>query len=297
MVAFDGGRRSLDRAGFDHIGVNGPLCQPPGILDLGRLGIEHVDERRPDGLAFLFRIGNPGQNLVKTLAGIYAHDVESHVLVLAQDALVFVLAQQAVVDKDAGEPIADGPREQHPGHRRVHASREPQHDLVLSEGLAQGCDGGLHERIGRPVLFQAGYPYQEIAQKLRAVLRVVHLGMELYAVGLLALDLVGSYRHIGRGSDDAETLGKLLDGVSVAHPHLEGVVEALEELDLHDIGPAVLAHLTGKHLSPRTVGEVLGTVAHPEQGNTSAKERKIHLRGIVLTHRRGTSAEDHRAES
>ena len=61
---------------------------------------------------------------------------KSHVLIRLEHVLELVLAQQARIHEDAVEVLADGPVQQHGGHRRVYAARKPEHDLVVAQFLA-----------------------------------------------------------------------------------------------------------------------------------------------------------------
>ena len=47
----------------------------------------------------------------------------------------FALAQQAVIHKDAGQPIADGAVDQRGRHRAVHAAAQPADDVTVRPHL------------------------------------------------------------------------------------------------------------------------------------------------------------------
>ena len=65
MVALDDGGGA--RAGLDHIGIDGALCQIVHCADLFRLFLKDTDEFFPDDLALALRIGLVRQLCQKTL--------------------------------------------------------------------------------------------------------------------------------------------------------------------------------------------------------------------------------------
>jgi hypothetical protein len=86
-------------------------------LELGRLGLEDIDEQAADDLALLLGVGHAGQLAQEQLAGIHADHLGvqlagEHV----HHHVAFVQAQQAVVDEHAGQLVADGAVDQRRGH-------------------------------------------------------------------------------------------------------------------------------------------------------------------------------------
>ena len=78
-------------------------------LQAGRLGLEHLDELAADDLPLLLRVADPGEPLQELRAGVDVDDAgvqpaHEHL----HDQARLVLAQQPVVDEDAGELVADG---------------------------------------------------------------------------------------------------------------------------------------------------------------------------------------------
>ena len=85
--------------------------------------LEHVDERRADDLALLLGIGDAGEPLEEQLGRV--DEVERQLQLLGEalaDLVGLVVAQQAVVDEDARQPVADGAVDEHRGDRRVDAA-------------------------------------------------------------------------------------------------------------------------------------------------------------------------------
>jgi hypothetical protein len=86
-------------------------------LELGGLGLEHIDKQAADDLALLLGLAHAGQLAQEQVAGVHADDLgvqlaDEHV----HHHVAFVQAQQAVVDKHAGELVADGAVDQRGGH-------------------------------------------------------------------------------------------------------------------------------------------------------------------------------------
>ena len=102
-------------------------------------------------------------------------------------SLRLVEPQQAVVDEDAGELVADRLVDQHGGHRAVDAARQPADDAPLADLGADLGDLARTEVRHAPVAGQAGDAAHEVADQLRAARRVRHLGVELHGVELALL--------------------------------------------------------------------------------------------------------------
>ena len=68
------------------------------------LFVKHIDKTFADDLTFLFRFADTCQFLIEFLFGV---DVQSQVFVIFQHVFKFILAQQAVIDEDASQVLAD----------------------------------------------------------------------------------------------------------------------------------------------------------------------------------------------
>src|SRR5699024_45239 len=128
-------------AGLDDIGVQGALDEEGDLLalvlglehEVGGGGLEGADELAADDLALLLRVGDPGQLGQELLARVHGDQADAdRGDVVLLDLGPFVLTQQAVVDEDAGELIADGLVHKRGGHRGVDASGQSADDLLLS---------------------------------------------------------------------------------------------------------------------------------------------------------------------
>ena len=94
----------------------------------------------------------------------------------------FVEAQQAVVDEDAGEPVADRLVDQRRGDARVDAARQAEDDLVVADLLADPRDRLVDVVAHHPVGLRGADLEDEAVEQLPALQRVRHLRMELHAV-------------------------------------------------------------------------------------------------------------------
>ena len=123
VVALDGGR-PVAAPGLDHVRVQGPLDEElDGLALLGGVGdhaggglLEDTDELPADHLALGLGVGHAGQGGQEPLGGVHHDQVDPG----GCDEVLFhlrhlALAQQAVVDEHAGEPVPDGPLDQRGG--------------------------------------------------------------------------------------------------------------------------------------------------------------------------------------
>ena len=121
MVRLDGdGRAAGHRHALDHVGVQRTLSEEGRALDLFGFGLEHVDEQAADGLALGLRVADPVERTEEGLARVHVH--QRDVVGIAEQGhhvLGLVLPQQAMIDKNAGETVADGFVDQDGGNRGI----------------------------------------------------------------------------------------------------------------------------------------------------------------------------------
>lgn len=150
------------------------------------------------------------------------HDERDIVMIAEQafDLFAFVHAQQAVIDEDAGELLADRLVDQHRGDRAVDAARQAAQHALAADLFADLGDLGGAELGHRPVARAAADVADEIRDQLGAIGGVDDLGVELRAI--IAAIVVGDQRErrAVADRDDTEAGGELGDAVAVAHPHL-----------------------------------------------------------------------------
>ena len=168
-------------AGLHHVGVEGALHQELDLLALlGRLAddvglglLEDPDELPADDLALLLGVGDPGQGVEEALLGVDDVQVDAGGGdEVPLDLLGLALAQQPVVDEDAGQPVADGPLHERRGDRGVDPAGEPADRPAVADLLADPRDLLLDDVDHRPGRPAAGDVEQEVLEHLLAVLGV-----------------------------------------------------------------------------------------------------------------------------
>ena len=125
MVGLDRRRDPVGAAGLDHVRVEGALDEvgdPPEPL---RLLLEDADELLADALPLLLGVLDALEAGEEALDGV---DMDERNLEVALEGLDhlrgLVLAEQAVVDEDAGELVADRLVDEQRRDGRVDAARE-----------------------------------------------------------------------------------------------------------------------------------------------------------------------------
>ena len=122
-----------DGDALDHVGVEGALGEEAASASLLRLVVEDVDERGADGLALGSGSVTPSSASRNSGAGVAVD--ERDVVVVAEQVdhlLGLALAQQAGVDEDAGELVADGPCSRSGGDGGIDAAGEAADDAGRS---------------------------------------------------------------------------------------------------------------------------------------------------------------------
>ena len=129
-----------------------PWARKSGAFDLCRLVGKAFDEGMADAAALFLRIGDAGQCGEKFVFGLDHVQVGLEVVgEFLDDRFFLVLAQQAVIDQDAGELRADGLRQQGGGHRRIDSAGESANHAIIAHAPADGLDGFAGEIAQLPV--------------------------------------------------------------------------------------------------------------------------------------------------
>ncbi len=97
---------------------------------------------------------------VSSLSLRWRPKTSSHLFALA-------FAEQAVVDEDALELVADGLVQQRRRHRRIDAAAEAEQHAVLADLRAHRFAGRLDEALHRPARFRAADAEHEVGEDLR----------------------------------------------------------------------------------------------------------------------------------
>ena len=148
---------ALAPAGLDDVGIERALHEPLDRVvlvatvmhDVARRLLEDADELLADRLALGLRIGDAGQRGEEALPGVDDDEVDTgRVDEVLLDLLGLPLAQQPVVDEDAGELVADGLLHQGRCDGGVDAAGERTEDPVLADLLTDRRDEVVDD-VGR----------------------------------------------------------------------------------------------------------------------------------------------------
>ena len=213
----------------------------------------------------------------------------------ALDLIALVLAQQAVVDKDAGELLADRAVEKRGGHGAVHAAGERQQHLAAADLGADLLDGFADVIRHAPLGGKAADLIEKVLQNFGAVDGVQHLGMELHAVELSFRVLDGGVGAARGVRDGAEAGGKALDLDAVAHPADARRLDAVEQQTravVRQLHLAVLADLGSAAGAAELMDHQLLAVADAEDGQAQLENGVVERGGVRLKYRCGAAGED-----
>src|SRR5690606_11787685 len=291
------GLAGLGASGFDHVGVDGALGQELDVLQFGGLFIEDLDEGATDDLALGFRVGNAQQTGEELLLGVGADYRHPHALgEHGHDLLAFVQAQQAVVDKDAGQLFTDGTVQQRGNHRRVHPAGQAEQHLGTAH-LGADIGDGVFDDIGRgPQGFTAAQIKNEAGQDTQPLLGVGHFRVELHAVELAGVIAHGSDGAARGAGQHLKAIRQVDDLVAMAHPYVEAehaivrdrVFDAVEEAALADqVDPRITEFtLFGTLHSPAQLGRHgLHAVADTQYRHAQLEDHLRRPRAAGFRHR------------
>ena len=136
------------------------------------------------------------------------------------DLLGFAFAQQAVIDEDAGQPVADGPLDDGRRDGGIDPSGQATDGPALGSELLADIGDGLVDDVDHGPGGTAAGGAQEVLQHLQPLLGVHDLGVELHSVEAARRVLERGHRGRGGGRGDGESLRRLDDRVAVGHPDL-----------------------------------------------------------------------------
>ncbi|OPY12022.1 MAG: hypothetical protein A4E69_02474 [Syntrophus sp. PtaB.Bin138] len=283
MVGLDhGAGASKGRAGFDDVRVEGPLGQIVHIPDFLCLAVEDLDKDPPDDLALPFRILDALQGGKKLGPGPDEPDVHAKMpFEQRKDLFRFPLAQQAVVDKDAGQLVSDGLVEKQRRDGRVHSAAQSQDDASVSHCGADLLHG-IPDKGGHGPAFPAAADEKEKVFQHLLPFRGVHdFRMELESVKAPLRILNGGNPGIGRFRGDFKSCRQPVDRVPVAHPAAGVLGDARKDSvplppDHVQFGKTVLPLGRPDYLAAQAVHHVLQPVADAESGNAQLEDAFVH---------------------
>ena len=135
------GRAAGEATRFDHVRIERALREELGVADLVRVFLEHVDEQPADDLALGFGVADAVELAQEQLRFVGVD--QRHVVVVAEhrdDFFGLALAQQPVVDEDAGQLVADRLVDQDGGDGRIDAARQAADHLGVADLFADRGD-------------------------------------------------------------------------------------------------------------------------------------------------------------
>ena len=213
--------------------------------------------------------------------------------------IALVLAQQAVIHKDAGQLIAHGALQQRSGHGAVHAAGQRQQHAAIADLTAALDHRFLHIGGHGPLRAEAADGIEEVFQDLGAVLSMQHLGVELHAVELLVGALHRRVKAALGGADDLEAGRHALHLHAVAHP-VDSRLRYVSKQRRRLVGQLHLAVFTGLRLAALAAQQVhhqLLAVADAQHRDAHFKQSLVHHGSVGLKHGGGAAGKDQRVGS
>jgi hypothetical protein len=251
----------------------------------GRRG-ENLDEGLADDFAFALRIGHALEAAEKEAGGVAVlqFDFEMAPENLAHDRRL-ARAQQAIVDKNAGQPAAEGLVQQGRRHARIHSAAQAQDD-PFPAGL--GLDF-LHRLVGEmahgPVPAAAADAVDEIGDDFAPARRVGHFRVKLQPVKIPGGVFNGGELRVVRGGHGLEAFGHPGQFVPVRIPDLQVVGQAGKQRGRRVLDQqralAVFAFLAGFDLAAQKMGEQLHAVANPQDGDAQFENGAVRHGGAL----------------
>ena len=214
----------------------------------------------------------------------------------------FVFSEQAVVDEDAREPVADRFGHEHGRDRRVHAAGQAADRGAITDLTANRLDALLHEGPGRPVGGATSDLEQERPKHLDAARRVRDLGMELHPEDVPLEVRDRRKRAVGGSRDRLETRGQALHAIAVAHPHVDvraHLKPVKKPLGLEHLEPrrTVLPLICLLDLAAEKMTGELHPVADAQDRNPKVKHPRIDARAPLGKHTRRPATQNDRLEA
>jgi hypothetical protein len=155
---------------------------PCTVADPLRLLFEDLDEEVADDAALALRVRHAGERRDEAPRGIHRHQADAEDFAeQGLDLAALVAAQQAVVDEDAGELIADGAVDERGRHRGVDAAGQTADRPPAGDALGDARHLLLDEGLHRPGAVAAADAVDEVGEHRRAALGVHDLRVELHA--------------------------------------------------------------------------------------------------------------------
>ena len=238
--------------------------------------LEDPDEQPPDRLSLLLGVAQARQGLKKSVCRLHVHEIEGE---LAQKCCLHLFAltgaHEAGVDEHRRQLVTDGLVHKGGRHGRVDSPGKGDQGVAGSDLGADRLALCLDDRGVCPKRATTADIEQEMVEQLASPFGVHHLGVELHPVNSPRQVLEGGDGHLGGGRCHGEPGRSLDDRVGVAHPdHARGGPVLHEDGGLpgEKRGAAELSSTGAGDLSAEHLGEQLGPVADPENGQAHAEQ-------------------------
>ena len=314
VVRLDGLGRALEGERLDDVWVQGALEEPFNLACVGRVVgcfgnllcflLEDLDESVADDFALLLRVvGDALEAAEEEIGGVDDGQIDTQALLeRLLDLLGLVQAQHTVVDHDGVEAVANGLLHQLSGDSGVDTTADGANDLALfSDKLPDArnllVDELAHGPIGPGLADVDG----EILEEDLALGSVGDLWVELDAVHLLGAVRNTGVGRVGRRRNRDKVFGHVTQLVAVAHPDLDVVLKALEQLvDMAavllklEVCVAVLPLLAGCDtcVLSKVPGHLLQSVANSENGHAEVENGVVDVRCALLVDRVRPAGQD-----
>ena len=286
MMRFDDSR--FTKAALDDIRINRALYEVIHRADLLGFFLEYTDEFLTDNLALCLRFSDTGQLRIEAVFGIDTDEV--HIIGAFRTKyclylIAFVFAQQAMINKYAGELFADGFGEHDGCHRGVYTAGQGAKCFAAADLLAQFFNGRLDEGVHLPVASALTNVVDEVCQHDLALLRMHDFRVELSCIELMIRIL-----HCSDGADrcscrDLEPSRSRCDIVGVTHPADGLFIDACKEFGClfldRDLSLAIFAGRCRSDFAAQEVRHELGAVADAQDGDTELEELRAAAGGVI----------------
>ena len=253
---------------------------------MGGSVVEHLHEFIADDLALLLRLLDSGQSGQEALRRIDVNQL--HVECPAEQIphpLRLIFAQQAVVDENTVELLADRLVNQRRRHRGVDAAGKTEDHIGGTDFSADLPNLLFDKGFHRPVADAFADVLAEVADDGFALRRMHYFRVELDAVEIPLRHMHRAELRVAAGTEDFKASRRhFRDFVPVGHPHLDFPVQTEEQIagfDDFQHGLAVFPGMAAGDLSAQRVNHQLQSVADAQHRNAEFENSRIAFGGML----------------
>jgi hypothetical protein len=200
------------------------------LLQLHGLVCEHGNKFGTDEFAFAFGIADAFELREETLGSVDADDAKAEAVAEHFERVFeFIFAEQAGVDEDIGEAVADGAMHEHSGDGGIDAPAERADYAAVPYFGSNRFGGFLDEGRATPFLFGLADAKEKIAENFRAAIGVADFGMEFDGINL-AVGIFDGRDGVLRAPDGSKAWGQAHYVVAVTVPDAQRVGKFGEKL-------------------------------------------------------------------